>query len=611
MQMNLPVPQHGSRVGTAVQQLINLILEMLSVILGWQLDSVANIAALATVEDTRIPDGSSKVVRTLWDSFTLDKNSTAVVDGITVVATMSGTGRWLRNLTPNPVWSSQATWYVDAVNGNDENNGATDSTELKTFSEFRRRVEANGVYVNMTVYIETDLPATDLVGLYCGGDEVTIEGVPTTAYTGTVNTFSKVAASNQIGTLNDAVWTVADHLYKFILFTDGAAAGYGCWVLEDLGGGDARVSEIVEDVYGYAGTSTPGGGDSFVVQTLPIVTFDNPFLYTGNLRVGKLQQRDWGTSSTRIALSCSILSTRSCNLTMNCTAMYGLHNNIMANIAVTGSVNYLYGGAFGLLYNAAYGEGIVTYQDVVVHQAVPSAIGVGVFNAGLIKMNDDLYLYGAFGSYAMTLNEHSILELNANRVRGITTATRLARVYDGVTIGTTQTDHSVTEKTVRIDPLALDIEFDTQQPFFDPHYKVVVGSAPGAGSGAIGPINSGVKGALNTADGTRYALGDYTESATNVIPMVATNRCMLRNLRAHLGTAIGGTDQIIVNVLVDKGAGFVATGITLTLLAATEDEADITHAYLVDPGDLIAFQLVRSGGATGAGSDLSLSLEAA
>jgi hypothetical protein len=133
-------------------------------------------------------------------------------------------------------------------------------------------------------------------------------------------------------------------------------------------------------------------------------------------------------------------------------------------------------------------------------------------------------------------------------------------------------------------------------------------------AGATGSVKAGIKGAIANADSTNYALLDFTESATNVIPYVVTNRSFMRNLRASLGTKIGA-DAVAVNVLVDSGAGFAATGITLSMtdgggIAGSDTEfADLTHAFLVNPGDRVAFQTVRTGGGATGGADLSVSIE--
>ncbi len=603
--MNLPIPQHGGRVSSAVQQLINTVIKLVALLLGWQLDSIADIAAFATVDDTRIPDGSQKLVRTLWDTFTLDKTSVEVVDGITVVATMSGTGRWLRDLQPNTIWGNQATWYVDAVAGSDEANGATAGTALATFAEARRRIEPVGVRVAMTINILTDLPAGDPVGMSCDGAQLTIEGTPTTVFTGTVNTYTRNVATNVVGTLNNAAWTVADHVGRHLRFTSGAAAGMGAYVLEDLGGGDARLNTIVEEIYPappfvFPTTASPGGGDSFVVETLPVVTFE-ALTYGGQLRIGKLESANAidsvDSSVTLLVVKASwVISSTNANLG-NCYGYIQQQSGFM----------YLFGGAL---------SGLATFSTTWVQTEptldadVAIASGTILQDASIFVLQSDIWFFGNFGNEIVATFDNATFGAGSFILRGTATATRLLQMYAGSEfISDDTTVHTITEQTIRLGDVGnVSIELDTQTPFIDPHTGTLIGIETNAGSGAIGPIKAGVKGALTNVDGTTYALSDLTSSGTNVVPHVATNRGLIRNLRAHLGTQIGA-DNVQVNVLVDSGSGYAATGITLALTGATVNASDITNAFLVNPGDRIAFQLVRTGGGTTGGADLSLSLE--
>src|SRR5690242_19776786 len=76
-----------------------------------ELLSVANIAALAPLT---YGDGTGIYVRTVRDYFVYRAASTATVDGITVAAHASGTGRWERLNIPHPSWAQQAAWYLNA-----------------------------------------------------------------------------------------------------------------------------------------------------------------------------------------------------------------------------------------------------------------------------------------------------------------------------------------------------------------------------------------------------------------------------------------------------------------------------------------------------------------
>jgi len=612
--MNIPVPQHGSVVGTAVQQLINYIVRLIALLIGWQIDSVSNIAAFATVDDTRIPDGSGKFVRTVKDTFHLDKTSAAVVDNITVVATMSGDGRWIRDLQPNAVWGSQATWYVDPLTGNDENTGATALVPLATFAEARRRLEPVGVLVATTIYIVSSLAATDLVGMNCGGELLTIQGLPTVLWAGEVLAYSKDAAANNPGHLSDAGWTVADVLHKHVLFTSGVAAGMGCWVMEDLGGGDSRVTTICNNVYSNPGTAVPVGGDTFVVQELPSVVFDKVVRYNGVAQVAYLSYVGafgWnvGFDPQTSILSCSI------------TSIYGGDNMTVVD-CLSGFVGsrsgYLSidGGGFQQVSAvrssfAQIGSREITADGNV--QLLPFSIPlVSVDKNSIIDSVSDIYLFnGAPTVDAISMTGWGTLKLSdGTKLRGVPTTARLATLYQSTHLAVFDRDNTVTEKTVRLQPLGnLDIELDTDTPVYDPHWDIRIGDGDYQ-TAAIGSKDCGVKGAL-TPGANVFALPDLTEGATE-IPFVVTNRSFARNLRLHLGTAAApAAGETVVGTVYVNGA---PTAITATLNSgavapANTDIADVTHAVLVNPGDVVSINIVNSNNGGFVAADLSASLE--
>src|SRR5512138_2293567 len=134
--MKLRAPQM-SQLPLPVQEALNMILHILATLLGWQLDPVANIAALSATNDAQIPNGTGKFVATVRDMFYLDKTSVAAANGITVVATLSGTGRWIRSFTVDQAWVNQTNWYINATTGSDEATGAL-GAPIKTWAELNR-----------------------------------------------------------------------------------------------------------------------------------------------------------------------------------------------------------------------------------------------------------------------------------------------------------------------------------------------------------------------------------------------------------------------------------------------------------------------------------------
>jgi hypothetical protein len=113
---------------------------------------VANIAALSALNDVAELNGAIRRVVTLLQSFMLDRASTATIDGITVVATLSGVGRWHRILSHVPQWTNQSAWERNFATGNDENPG-TVLLPLKTCAEFTRRVRVAKYSSSFTPYV--------------------------------------------------------------------------------------------------------------------------------------------------------------------------------------------------------------------------------------------------------------------------------------------------------------------------------------------------------------------------------------------------------------------------------------------------------------------------
>lgn len=211
---------------------------------GAALFPAAALAALALVDDTEVPEGACVWVVTVRDFFSLEKTSTATADGITTIATASGTGRWRRLCLPALKWQEQTTWYINASTGSDEATGVDSAHAIKTFAEWKRRV-GRDIRVVMDVYLETSLPSTDKfdVNAYVhitGG--LRFHGTRTVVASGTLTArTARDAAANTPNDITDAgtpqVWTSL--VGKLVGFT---ASGAYAWVAKDLGGNAARIS---------------------------------------------------------------------------------------------------------------------------------------------------------------------------------------------------------------------------------------------------------------------------------------------------------------------------------------------------------------------------------
>ena len=268
--------------------------------------TAANVAALSTIGDTALSDNAEAAVLTLDQRFALVKSSTATPDGITVVATKSGVGRWIRKLTPVPKYTAQTTWYVDPQNAlaSDENTGLSGSP-LKTLAEVSRRLVVADV-TNYTVNLLSDTQAGDtwnynphwsstfsnpLSNATFG--TVTIQGKQTAVLAGNVvqgsgtTTLGTTPSSNQQAQLN-AGFSWATYVGSMVVMKTGTMAGYIAWVLKDLGSNTARISNwwlpgtapLVGNGTSAALGACPANGDTFDIVSF--TKFNGSALHSGN-----------------------------------------------------------------------------------------------------------------------------------------------------------------------------------------------------------------------------------------------------------------------------------------------------------------------------------------
>jgi len=241
-------------------------------------------------------DGETIFVSTVKGYFVLDKTSAATVNGISVIAAVGG-GRWHRLLYHSySRWATQATWYIDPVNGNDENAGSTLGTAIKTLSEWCRRVGYHVVQTAMTVNILSDLGVTDtpsatiLVG---SSGSILFLGTPTAIYTSTgagVTVTTAVPASNTPWNLVDTNFPSADWTayiafgakpFRIRQLAGATAPGALSWLLKDLGTKRVRFSAPMAvnpaaTAFGQSKT-TIATGNPYVLEQLP--TLRNPILH--------------------------------------------------------------------------------------------------------------------------------------------------------------------------------------------------------------------------------------------------------------------------------------------------------------------------------------------
>lgn len=250
--------------------------------------TVPNIAALAALPAAGLTENAQARVLTTGDLWVLDRTNSCAPDGITIVAA-SGGGNWLRGLEANPKWACQGTWYISTATGNDENDGATPGTALRTAAELNRRLGADynewtggiaqGPFANaLRVFVLDDLdPENDPIRIHAYLPEdssLSFIFTPTTVATGSIT------AVNAINRLGNQAWEITGTT----AFTPGQRVrvtgpvgnpriGEIFWVGANLGSGFARISgpNRPNPIPG-APTATPlppTVGDEYVIETLP------------------------------------------------------------------------------------------------------------------------------------------------------------------------------------------------------------------------------------------------------------------------------------------------------------------------------------------------------
>lgn len=247
---------------------------------------LADVAALSLVDDARIVDRTVVAVATLQDVFVLDKSSTLGADGITIVATLSGTGRWLRYELASRQWRDTATWHINSATGSDENRGDSAGAALATHAELMRRL---GRLIDTIHIVNIDSNLTedilinhthDRSGAFAVGG-IIYRGSRTTARSGTITAATPYDPStDQDGQIEDTgIVNWSADVDRMIVLTSGANAGAFAWIASDLtsgGNATARHSPFMTGAFGSV--IDPAVGDDYDIVTLTQIT--------GNVTVG-------------------------------------------------------------------------------------------------------------------------------------------------------------------------------------------------------------------------------------------------------------------------------------------------------------------------------------
>jgi len=320
--------------------------------------SVTQVAISTVVEASRYqPKTNASVTapvlgRALFFSSDLDSLATKAPDGS--VEPIGGSGS---------SYLTQAEWYINATTGNDQNDGETSLTALKSFAEWSSRIGHDTVTVASLVYLETDLdePGFPILGSYPFG--LTIQGTRTALHTGVVSNLAGydftvspcVPGEFEDATLTGASWSdsgpgATSLVDKVVELTSGALAGASGWIAKDLGAKVCRPTPTFINPDTFA-NGFPSNGDTFVVSDLTKLE-GGPVYFAHRLASGYADGvlvRDCALLGGAVDFGLSLVAS---------TPYYLYH-------CITGSAAHNTGGASGLVncFTASLAGGTYQVQD--------------------------------------------------------------------------------------------------------------------------------------------------------------------------------------------------------------------------------------------------------
>jgi hypothetical protein len=244
---------------------------------------VPNLAGVHALIDRRLSDGTVAFALSVQRPYRLDKTSTATADGITVLETFNGIGRWVAVHIPQPKWTAQQTWRINADTGDDEGDGTT--TPLRTAAELKRRYGVHGTMAPggiTDVLIETDLPDDDPIDLRVEQlrDVVfQVSGLVREVADSAgviMDVVAKDRAENQPWEITGST-DLGAYVGSYLRLTSGTYEGYRIPIAKDLGSNTVRVGETgtvyPPEFFSALVLGEPSIDDTYVIDELPTVTY--------------------------------------------------------------------------------------------------------------------------------------------------------------------------------------------------------------------------------------------------------------------------------------------------------------------------------------------------
>lgn len=139
---------------------------------------------LKAYDDLALPDGATvyvQSIRSYWHKLIADDPTAFdAVDMVCVQSTPNPTTFWYRDSEASPSWLNAGlryrTWYIDGAGGDDENEGHTSNTALRTHDEFMRRIGKNVLTQSLTVQFVTAFTGNFVHALETGQHGIDLGG---------------------------------------------------------------------------------------------------------------------------------------------------------------------------------------------------------------------------------------------------------------------------------------------------------------------------------------------------------------------------------------------------------------------------------------------------
>jgi hypothetical protein len=201
-----------------------------------------------------------------------DAASSALVDGFNVLSGTTVTGRWLLlSISSGARFVTQASWYVDATNGDDANGGTSWDDALQTQPELGRRCSGffDPSLANVAVYLRGDFAeAVSLQAVFANVAAVmTIQGEMSEAHAGVIGAYLPFdPATDQRASLAETAVDLGPYVGKRVRVTSGAVAGAVSHIATNSGqlALVGQFSRMLSS--GSTSTSNPSAGDGFSVE---------------------------------------------------------------------------------------------------------------------------------------------------------------------------------------------------------------------------------------------------------------------------------------------------------------------------------------------------------